>query len=103
MPKARETKILEIEELPYLLTINEIVDLLGYSRPEVDSWFKDKTFPVINSGISKVNKYDLFQWLDENKKNPQCKIKRKNVDYKILDILSSLNDNINNLLERKVE
>ena len=93
----------DLDELPYLLTAKEIVELLGFGIHEVNSWFKDKSFPVINAGTKKVNKYDLFQWLDENKKNPQCKIKRKNVDYKILDILSSLNDNINNLLERKVE
>lgn len=65
MGKPRQTKIKELEECPYFMTIEEVVDLLGFGRPVVARWFRDKTFPAIKDGIQKVNKYALEDWLNK--------------------------------------
>lgn len=63
MPKAREVKIKELSELPLFLTIENIVNLMGFSRPVVDKWFKEKDFPVIDVGVYKVCKFEFMDWL----------------------------------------
>ena len=64
MGKPRLTKIKSWEECPLLMTIDEVKENLGIGRPVVDKWFNDKTFPVINDGIKKVEKNNLRIWLD---------------------------------------
>lgn len=103
MPKAREVKIKELSELPLLLTINDIVDNMGFSRPEVDSWFKEKSFPAINAGILKVFKYDLIDWLYSNKGNRGYKKNAQGYEANSVinsQVLDTLND-IKMLLESK--
>lgn len=103
MPKTRDVKIKEIEELPYFLTISDIVENMGYSRPEVDEWFKTKDFPVINAGIKKVCKYDLIEWINRNKRNPRYNINTLNKnESKLLDVLNKISNDIKNLVEREV-
>jgi len=63
MPKSRIVKVKELSELPLFLTIENIVDLMGFSRPVVDKWFKEKDFPVIDVGVYKVCKFEFMDWL----------------------------------------
>lgn len=63
MPKTKEAKVKELSELPLFLTIENIVNLMGFSRPVVDGWFKEKDFPVINVGVYKVCKFEFMDWL----------------------------------------
>ncbi len=63
MPKTREVKVKELSELPLFLTIENIVNLIGFSRPVVDKWFREKDFPVIDVGVYKVCKYEFMDWL----------------------------------------
>ena len=63
MPKVKQVKVKELSELPLFLTIENIVDLIGFSRPVVDKWFKEKDFPVISTGVFKVCKYEFMDWL----------------------------------------
>lgn len=63
MPKTREVKVKDLSELPLFLTIENIVNLMGFSRPVVDKWFKEKDFPVIDVGVYKVCKFEFMDWL----------------------------------------
>lgn len=64
MGKPRLTKIKELEECPYFMTVEQVVEFMGFGRPVVDKWFRDKTFPAINDGTQKVNKYALMDWIN---------------------------------------
>ncbi len=78
MPRTREVKVKELSELPLYMTINEIVDLLGFGDTVVRQWFKSRDFPKICAGIEKVNKYDLLEWIDKKYGNPRAQYTNKN-------------------------
>lgn len=77
MPKTREVKVKELSDLPLFLTIDTIVELMGFSRPVVDRWFKEKDFPVINVGVYKVCKYEFMDWL----RKKYAPINRNSISY----------------------
>lgn len=97
MPRVREVKIKEFSELPYYLSINNIVDDMGFSRQEVDSWFRDSTFPFTNAGVQKVDKYSLRQWLNTRKGNSNATYVTEVLSDKLLEQLMILNDNLKNI------
>lgn len=100
MPKSKKVNVKEISELPLFLTVNDIVNEIGFSRPEVDSWFKEKNFPVIKAGIQKVNKYDLFNWLNKKYGNPRAiYIDHNHLSNELLDQLQIMNDNFKEILD----
>lgn len=99
MPKSKKVNVKEISELPLFLTVNDIVNEIGFSRPEVDSWFKEKNFPVIKAGIQKVNKYDLFNWINKKYGNPRAiYIDQNHLSNELLDQLQIMNDNFKEIL-----
>lgn len=100
MPKTREVKVREISELPLFLTINDIVNEMGFGRTEVDSWFKERNFPSIKAGIQKVNKYDLFNWLNKKYGNPRAiYMDHNHLSNELLDQLQIMNDNFKEILD----
>lgn len=100
MPKTREVKVREISELPLFLTINDIVNEMGFGRTEVDSWFKERNFPAIKAGIQKVNKYDLFNWLNKKYGNPRAiYMDHNHLSNELLDQLQIMNDNFKEILD----
>lgn len=100
MPKSKKVNVKEISELPLFLTINDIVNEMGFSRTEVDSWFKEKNFPSIKAGIQKVNKYDLFNWLNKKYGNPRAiYIDHNHLSNELLDQLQIMNDNFKEILD----
>lgn len=99
MPKSKKVNVKEISELPLFLTVKDIVNEIGFSRPEVDSWFKEKNFPVIKAGIQKVNKYDLFNWINKKYGNPRAiYIDQNHLSNELLDQLQIMNDNFKEIL-----
>ena len=99
MPKSKKVNVKEISELPLFLTVNDIVNEIGFSSPEVDSWFKEKNFPVIKAGIQKVNKYDLFNWINKKYGNPRAiYIDQNHLSNELLDQLQIMNDNFKEIL-----
>lgn len=103
MPKAKLVNAKEISDLPLYLTIKDIEEYLGFSRNEIDCWFKDKTFPCIKAGIKKVNKYDLLNWINKIYGNSRATyISYSNFENKFFDELQNLNATLNEL-NNKIE
>lgn len=100
MPKARKTEINELADLSYFLTIKEIVDKTGFSKKEVESWFKDSSFPCIKAGVMRVIKYDLIDWLQKHKGNPRANyINPESMNNQLQEDIRALNENVDLLLK----
>lgn len=72
------TKNIDVEELPLVLSVKQVSEILGISLPFCYELFRSKGFPSIR--ISKrwvVKKDQFFQWLDN-----QVEI-QKNADWKV--------------------
>lgn len=100
MPKARQTEINELADLSYFLTIKEIVDKMGFSKKEVESWFKEPSFPCIRAGVMKVDKYNLIEWLQKNKGNSRASyINPERTNDQLQEDIRALNENVELLLK----
>ena len=78
--KNGEARYLSYEEIPYVLDVSKVKQVLGLPRTTVLALMKTPGFPVISFGKAKiVKKDDLFAWLDryENCESPNTKQQNK--------------------------
>ena len=58
----------KIEELPVILTAEEVQKITRLSRASVYNLFNSQGFPCLKLGCRKlVQRDDFFKWLNENK------------------------------------
>jgi excisionase family DNA binding protein len=63
MPKA---VAVQVEELPLVLTMREIQEITGLSKPKVYELAHTREFPVVQFGRAlRVPREAFFRWLDQ--------------------------------------
>ena len=108
MGKLKTAKAKSWEELPLTLTIEQIVEELGYGRSTVDSWFKQKDFPANSLGAQKVEKNLLRAWLYKNNSHGLENILLENdlnekMNNKIEEFLENFEEKINKICDDLTE
>lgn len=83
MGRPRFTKVKEWDECPLFMTVDQIVDYLGFGRPVVDRWIKEPTFPLIDEGTQKVEKENLRLWLDQKFASRVLKYKQEEMTARV--------------------